>query len=529
MDLTSKQLKKMMTGIPVQLPHSVLSSIHPEVLSSLSEPLVKKISRAVREGRGARIQLHEHEREMLGGKIDWKKLGHTAKSVAKFMARPLISGATNALVDAGLTAVGQPELIPFVSPAATLLVNKGLDRAKLGFGLKEDIQKAVRKSTSLAKRASKPMLMGVSDDIASAIGRGVKEDIQKAVRKTSSLAKRASKPMLMGVADDIASAIGRGVKEDIQKVVRKTSALAKRASKPALLGVADDISAAISPLVEKASAVVGHGKPKRGRPKKGRGIKKTVSGDESSSDDESVSPKHLKKMLMIYFAPHVKSMGDAHSLAKHIMDHGIDEIENHHLGGSLMSSIKKGAKRLYNAAKPIIRYFGEEAIKKGSEYARPALEEALGSVASQYGVDPSIVKMGTDTFLNAGEDMARSQLHKHTSQTPFADTIHHTPDQLHSLQNKASTKSPSLISKSAHLADPFEDPFGGFGLRISSQNGIRPLVYGGAIQTHMGTLLDHTNPAWIPFRTPPNLPQGQVSGGSFRAYGIRGQYGGSFM
>ena len=32
-----------------------------------------------------------------------------------------------------------------------------------------------------------------------------------------------------------------------------------------------------------------------------------------------------------------------------------------------------------------------------------------------------------------------------------------------------------------------------------------------------------------PFIPPPNLPQGQISGGSFRAYGIRQKYGGSFM
>lgn len=518
MDLTAKQLKKMMSGSPVQLSHGVISSLHPEVLTSFGEPLMKKISTAVRLGKGVRVHLKDHEREVLGGKIDWKKVGKSAKAVGKMVARPLISGATNALVGAATTAIGQPELAPFVAPLATTMVNKALDKAHLGFGAKEELKKLIRKTSGVAKKVSSPAMFGLHDQIA-----------------------HVATPIF-----------------DKAKVLQ-----------PAMFGLHDQIAHVASPIVDKivdkAKEVAGTGKrgrPRkhpivlecavkrpRGRPRKGGAMKlmRKKSGDDSESDEDEIKPKHIKKMLMIHFGPHVHSIGNAKELANVMMEHGPDALDHHPLGGSLSSMVKKGAKKLYHYAKPVIKYFGEQAIQHGKEYAKEGLEDALGSLASSYGVDPSVVKMGTSAFLDAGEELAKKQLAKHTTGGP-SQTPEHAMNRLHadsmqSLQNKSSTKSPSLISKSAHLPAPEPHMMGpsyasspspsllsGWGMKLHTSSGKVPLIYGGAVQEHMGLLLDHTNPAWLPYHTPPNLPQGQVSGGSFLgAYGVKRKYGGSFV
>jgi hypothetical protein len=66
---------------------------------------------------------------------------------------------------------------------------------------------------------------------------------------------------------------------------------------------------------------------------------------------------------------------------------------------------------------------------------------------------------------------------------------------------------------------------------------VMPLVEGGAIsplRDDMGTLLSPFHPATLPMYPTPALPQGQISGGSFRGYSGRGtlqmdtMLGGSF-
>jgi hypothetical protein len=156
-----------------------------------------------------------------------------------------------------------------------------------------------------------------------------------------------------------------------------------------------------------------------------------------------------------------------------------------------------------------------------------------------------------------GEKMAKEQLNKHTthhaSQSPeaFYGTVH--KDAMETLQNKSSHLSPSLTEKSSHLSGDYHhlqpstashsslnptmegvDSLTGYGLKriYNTPYGSSPVIYGGGheLETHMGSLLNYTNPAMTPFIPPANLPQGQISGGSFRAYGsIRQKYGGSFM
>jgi hypothetical protein len=498
--------------------------MHPEVLSSMSEPLIKKISRAVREGRGARVQLHDREREVLGGKIDWKKLGQQAKSVSKMLARPAISGATSALTTAGLTALGQPELAPLVAPMASYAVNKALDKAHLGFGTKSKL-----------KKFAKVALFGVQDDATRAGLKSVgHEEYAPAVLPLSSQLS----DMYGGKYVPTGKPVGRPKKEKPEgyvervkrKYVRKVKSDEPPKEKRKYIRKVPYVKKSKSESESKPETETkGEGAKKR---RKRRSVKyDSDSESDSESDEEEIKPSHVRKMLIIHLAPHMHSIEDAMELASDMMTKGCDCIDSHHLGGSLSSMIKKGAKKLYHYAKPVIKYFGEQAIEKGAEYARPALEEALGAMASQYGVDPSIVKMGTDTFLSAGEQMAKDQLRRHTdvSQAPVHSHRQPPSQTMHSLQNRTQDVSDPFT----YSAPPShsQSAFSGFGLKhVYDSSGRVPIVYGGAIQTHMSTLMDSMNPSLIPFHSPPNLPQGQVSGGSFRAgYGMRRKYGGSFV
>jgi hypothetical protein len=44
-------------------------------------------------------------------------------------------------------------------------------------------------------------------------------------------------------------------------------------------------------------------------------------------------------------------------------------------------------------------------------------------------------------------------------------------------------------------------------------------MFGGELRTDMGHLLNMAHPSATPFSPPANLPQGKISGGSFRGYG----------
>lgn len=184
MDLTKKQQNKLMKGGAVQLSHSTLKTMNPEHLEHLEDKTVKKMVRALKEGRGIRLKLSEKEKESLGGKLDigkafrkafdpkkngvakafdpkqngvakafnktftpelgnqivggLKEVGQTLKPIA----RPLINGLVDVGVGGLTTLAGNPELAPLLAPVANYGVNKALDKANLGFGVgKEELKK----------------------------------------------------------------------------------------------------------------------------------------------------------------------------------------------------------------------------------------------------------------------------------------------------------------------------------------------------------------------------------------------------
>lgn len=146
-ELTKKQINKLMKGGAIQLSSSHLKGMDEDFLNGLEDKTIKKIVRALKEGRGMRLKLSTREMDDMGGKLSGtnKKIVKGLKSVGKVVARPAIMGLTDALVTGALTMSGNPQLAPFVVPMAQAGVEKGLDKAKLGFGVGKDEIKRIKK------------------------------------------------------------------------------------------------------------------------------------------------------------------------------------------------------------------------------------------------------------------------------------------------------------------------------------------------------------------------------------------------
>ena len=560
MDLTKKQLNKLMKGDAVQLSHSILQTMHPDLMSSFGHPLIKKITRAVREGRGVRIQLKPEEREVLGGKINWNKVGHDIKSGlktgAKAVARPLIHGAVTGLTGLATTAIGNPELAPFIAPVANYAVDRALDKAHLGFGSRGKKERGrPRKLISKMGLGKNNIHIDFNDKGAESESDSDSDDDMKACGGSFTTGGTLKSFLKTKIWDKIPASMHQPL-IDLGNASIKQAGFGGSFTGGSLKDMLkhkiwDKIPDKFhQPLIDLGKASIKQA---------GFGVgKKEVA--------------KVKSLLVNYLKPHVpQGIKDAKSIADVMFKHGHHAMDSHVVGGKLWHKIKHGAKTIYNYAKPVVKYAGEHAIKMATEYAKPALEEALGAVASSYGIDPSLAKMGSDMMINAGTELAQNKLNEYTtynpSQTPeqFYGNMHN--DVLTTLQNKSS-KIPSSISKSQSLphytdyippssissassssANPIlhdrhhtmvnthgEHSLTGLGMRrmhrklYNVDGRVEPMILGGyMIQTHMGTLLDHTNPAMTPFIQPPNLPQGQVSGGSFRGYGrMQTRYGGSF-
>lgn len=146
-DLTKKQINKLMKGGAIQLSSSHLKGMDDDFLQGLEDKTIKKMVRALKEGRGMRLKLSTREMDDMGGKLSGtnKKIVKGLKSVGKVVARPAIMGLTDALVTGALTMSGNPQLAPFIVPMAQAGVDKGLDKAKLGFGVGKDEIKRIKK------------------------------------------------------------------------------------------------------------------------------------------------------------------------------------------------------------------------------------------------------------------------------------------------------------------------------------------------------------------------------------------------
>ena len=420
-ELSRKQVNTLMKGGAIQLNTTHLKSMPEDVLNGLHEKTIKKMVRALKEGRGMRLKLSEEERENVGGKLHigkaFKKIGNDIKhgfnktftpevgnqivkglkQTGKIVARPAINGIVDAGVLGLTTMMGNPELAPMITPMVNSAVNKGLDKAHLGFGV------------------------------------GKVE-----LKKIKSAMVQHLKPHL-------------------------------------------EVKKHILPLVNK---VFKHGDH-------------LLDMDEIPIKGGKIKLKHI---------------------GRHII---------------------KGAKQIFNTAKPVLKHFGEQAI----EMAKPMVSEAL----AQYGIDPSVSNM----LIESGEKLAHRGLDKYLtkeqSQTPEHALQHHAKKTLDTLQNRGSEYInkyvPQEYQQQAHdymgqmrdQAEAYNQDAQAYlshqtarhrGGRLGNVRSIylndqrSPIVSsGGTLERHMGTLLDYTNPAMRPFTYPANVPQGFKSGGSFRGYG----------
>jgi hypothetical protein len=146
-ELTRKQINKLMKGGAIQLSTANLKDFKEDVLQKLEPKTIKKMVRALKEGRGMRLKLSTREMDDVGGKLSGtnKKIVKGLKSVGKTIARPAIMGLTDAVVTGALSMSGNPQLAPFVVPMVQAGVDKGLDKAKLGFGVGKDELKRIKK------------------------------------------------------------------------------------------------------------------------------------------------------------------------------------------------------------------------------------------------------------------------------------------------------------------------------------------------------------------------------------------------
>jgi len=414
-ELTKKQVNRLMKGGSVQLSTDHLKNFKEDVLEKLEPKTIKKMVRALKEGRGMRLKLSTREMDDVGGKLSGtnKKIVKGLKSVGKTVARPAIMGLTDALVTGALTMSGNPQLAPFVVPMAQAGIEKGLDKAKLGFGVGKD------------------------------------------------------------------------------------------------------------------------------------------------------ELKRIKKQMMDHLKPHMEVKKHVLPLVNKIFKHGTDILDMDEIpikGGKITlkkvgKHAKVAAKEIFKATKPILKQLAEQAIEQGL----PMLEEGL----QQAGVDPAsssaimgsvekLSKRGVDKYLTstpkeqATYDRRYAQLQQ-LQQNPEQTMNQYSDRMLQTLGNRSSEIVQKYVPQIeqakdiAQIVEQYSPPVEGKrrgGQMIvrrfySSDDAVIPVMSGGRLQTHMGSLLEYDNPSMRPFHTPPNLPQGQI-GGSFRGYGsqydrIRRKYGGSFM
>ena len=480
--VSQKQLNDIAKGKPVQMSYASLSSSSPNMtIHGLGMPTLSKIRRAIKEQRGARLKLTPEQiasikTTLKGGNFlddlkntfDPQKNGvaaafapdGAAERFGKSLARPAIKGTANIATGALLTALGNPELAPFAAPFVGLAIDKGLDKANLGFGVKKGSAEMKAKMAKLrAMRKSKGgELGGVSE------GYGIAEDVVKAFTK------------------------GKGVLGG-KKGMRGCGT-------PIL-----DQQFSINEARDALGKMFGFGVP----PKMVKELKSQMtdlfSGHMTAPKAKSLAAKVFKHGADILHLPSIKMAGGAFGLS------------------SLTDAIKSGARQLFELAKPVVKLAGQTGIS----YMKPLATEALKGIASSYGIDPSIAELAANIGSETGSQIANAGLNQITKKAPKA------PQQPKMTINK-------LEGSAQHSAEPKAAPAKGKTSRstvrtskggsiLDSQFSINQAkdtlrdMFGGELRTDMGHLLNMAHPSMTPFSPPSNLPQGKISGGSFRGYG----------
>lgn len=290
--------------------------------------------------------------------------------------------------------------------------------------------------------------------------------------------------------------IGLGMKKGSKEMKEKMAKL--RAMKGT--GVDNKIAFVVKPDGEKVRLIRGYGVGKR--------------------DLDMV-----KQSLVDHFMPYVPSMAHSKALAGVVLKRGIAPLSQETFKGGkftfkkVASSVVKGAKKLWEKAKPVAKYFAEKGIEVAKEGAK--------QLASEYGVPEAV----TEKIVEFGEKEARKGLDKYVSAEPSQSPLMASQKFIGDAGEYARSKGHEAISKYVPegLQDmarsQFEDRLGS--AESLAQEQLMSRFGGFGLGS---TLMSYAHPATTPFIPPPNLPQGQIGvgrglsrvhtlGGSFRGYG----------
>lgn len=277
--------------------------------------------------------------------------------------------------------------------------------------------------------------------------------------------------------------------------------------------------------------------------------------------------KIIKDKMTTLLKPVAQTEAKAKSLTNKIFKEGtavLDLPEISIKGGKISmkkigKTLKKAAKDLWNEAKPVLKYYGEEALKM----AEPIIEEGLASVAESYGVDPAVADVASKSLVSIGKKKATRGLNKHITKKP-SQTPEMAVDKVSMLVQERGDKmindakmkglesiqryvppdqrdkaTELLLSQTQRAEDALRSGVeSAESATINTLNAPLQRMRGGRIsdlslmhsplKDDMSTLLNVNHPATMPLKPRPNVPQGQIYGGSFRGYSGKGT-GGSFL
>ena len=413
--------------------------------------------------------------------------------------------------------------------------------------------------------------------VKKAFGKGVRKNVNLAIGEVGKTAKQVGKKIKKGFNKEIVeSGIGKEIAKELIDVGADVVLPAGLTALSMALGDPSGLSGAVS------GKVVGDQIQKQAE-KKGYGYgvsrkKLTELKDQMTSLleqmllSEEINDKNVReyaKGLITQAELRMKLQKKARELTNKIFKMGesiLDKQDVKMRGGKIsLKKVKKdlvsSAKKIWREAKPILKSVGETALA----YGEPLIEEGLKSVAMSYGVPAETADLSSKIFTGSVKAKAQEKLNKlsKTSQSPeealdkvsalvqkradkyIAEAERRGMEQINrmpiSMQEGAREM---LLSNTQHaknvldsnvevvetkLQDALPSKFAAKkigGRLIHLKNGlkfnptdklIKTYGMGCACQENMGTLLqDDLKQDFIPQA---NLPQGLISGGSFRITG----------
>jgi hypothetical protein len=497
--ITQSQLNNLAKGRPIQVKYAGLTSANPNTsVAGMGQHHLKKIRRAIAEKRGVRLTLSPDEianieTSLNGGKLNigkaFKKFGSDVKhafrkggEAEKFgkdvlqvvkplapLARPALKGLATAGVTALTTLAGNPELAPFISPLVNRGIDAGLNKAKIGIGIKEDMKAKMTRLRGMRK--------GVKGAVSSAVS-GVRSGVKSAIREIEDMDIEGG-AVPIGLArprmTDGGSFRGYGV------------------SKKVLSGLKKDMTKYFEPHVDKArhalqltNKVFKHGADILDLPE----IK--VSGGK-------INLKKIGKTLK-------KGANELLQRAKPVLKHFGQEAIAY--AKPLVSEAIKGVAESYGIDPALTEVATNMVLDKGEKLANRGLDKYVTKKDAQT-PEYALNKLQGDAQhyakkqVDRGIEKGRQRGHEAISK--------YVPTEL---QDMARAKLEEVHEKTKSGYDT-ADLFGGGSFR------------GYGMRDDMGTLLNQYHPATTPFvqSNMASIPQGQISGGMIRSCSCGGEIG----